>query len=414
VIKQYHGIAALVLLLGLFPAFFLPVLQLVVVVMLIGLGVAFRQFNRSWLKQLLMWHYIVFAQFCVFFFINAAFYPVWESPRMYYRAIALESWSISLVCLVVLVFWLHLQKASDIKRALIVWLPVALTLSFTIATVIYVSGTQGSRVPLFTPNPLAPPFWFLVFAMTSFAWFFEMTRWEKITRFALFLMAGMMAVYGSARLVMLAWEVCGCALAVWFYIQAERKHRPRVLLGIGLSLAVSLIVIVMGDALSGGLLMARMTSFLQVDFTYDSLSQQFLRLQIWTGALSIISDNAWLGIGQVNERIAIQQNIGWEHWFRAHQSYLSYLIAGGMPALISGLLMQSPVLALLSAAKRSALFPAFLGLGVVVTLNCLTDSIFQSGVSVQAFMLTTLLFLRASDVDQPTLAPQKQVSSAAT
>jgi O-antigen ligase len=214
--------------------------------------------------------------------------------------------------------------------------------------------------------------------------------------------------------VMLAWEVCGCALAVWFYIQAERKHRPRVLLGIGLSLAVSLIVIVMGDALSGGLLMARMTSFLQVDFTYDSLSQQFLRLQIWTGALSIISDNAWLGIGQVNERIAIQQNIGWEHWFRAHQSYLSYLIAGGMPALISGLLMQSPVLALLSAAKRSALFPAFLGLGVVVTLNCLTDSIFQSGVSVQAFMLTTLLFLRASDVDQPTLAPQKQVSSAAT
>ena len=383
-----------------------------VLIMLGGLVAAFSRLDRGAVKQLLNWRYVAFAQFCIFFFINAAIYPVWEGPRMHYRAVALETWSVSLFCVLVLAFWLHTQRASDIKRALIIWLPIALTLSFLIATIIYISGTQGSRVPLFTPNPLIPPFWFLVLSMASFSLFFEMTRWGKITRFGLFLMAGMMAVYGSARLVMLAWGLCGCVLAIWFYIQAERKHRPRVLLGIGLSLAVSLIVIVVGDTLAGGLLITRMTSFSQVDFTYDSLSREFLRLQIWTGALSVISDNAWLGIGQVNERIAIQQDIGWERWFRAHQTYLSFLIAGGIPALISGLLMQSPVLAFFSAAKRSTLFPAFLGLGVVVTMNCFTDSIFQSGVSVQVFMLTTLLFLRASDADQPTLAPQKHVSSA--
>ena len=71
-------------------------------------------------------------------------------------------------------------------------------------------------------------------------------------------------------------------------------------------------------------------------------------------------------------------------------------------------------LAFLGRARRSTLFPAFLGLGVVVTMNCLTDSIFQSAVNVQVFMVATLVFLRASDADQPTLAPQKQVSSAAT
>lgn len=204
--------------------------------------------------------------------------------------------------------------------------------------------------------------------------------------------------------------LCGCALAIWFYMLADRKHRLQVLLGIVFGLVVSAAIIVVGDMLAGGLLMTRMTSFSRVDFTYEGLSQEFLRLQIWRGALSVISDNALLGIGQVNERIALQQEMAWERWFRAHQSYLSYLIAGGIPALISGLLMQGSVLAFLSAAKRSSFFPAFLGLGVVVTLNCFTDSVFQSGVGVQAFMLTTLILLRASDADHPTLAPQKQVS----
>ncbi len=30
------------------------------------------------------------------------------------------------------------------------------------------------------------------------------------------------------------------------------------------------------------------------------------------------------------------QEMEWDRWLRAHQTYLSYLIAGGIPALISG------------------------------------------------------------------------------
>ena len=149
----------------------------------------------------------------------------------------------------------------------------------------------------------------------------------------------------------------------------------------------------------GGLLSSRMADFTNVEFTYESISAKFIRLKIWDGALTIIWENLWFGIGQVNERFAIRQELEWERWLYSHQTYLSYLIAGGIPALISGLFMQSPVLAFLKSTRRSTMLPAFLGLGVAVTMNCFTDSIFNSAANVQMFMVATLIFLRASDAD---------------
>jgi len=213
---------------------------------------------------------------------------------------------------------------------------------------------------------------------------------------------------------MLAWVLCGGCLAFWFYFQVAAQFRWRVLLVAGLSIVIGVIGVPIADSVGGGLLAIRMRAFTQIEFTYESISVQFLRLEIWMKTLSIVSDNLWLGVGQVNERLALKQEMEWERWIRAHQTYISYLLAGGIPALISGLVMQSPTLSLLTSAKRPLLFPVFLGLGVVVTLNCFTDSIFQSAVSVQVFMAATLIFLRASDADHPTLQPQNTVSSAAT
>lgn len=410
--KKYYESAAILLMLGLFPALFLPTLQFILLIVLVGLALSFRQLERSSLKQLLNLRYLAFAQFCIFFFINAAIYPVWDNPKVHYRAIALESWSISLFCLIVLALLLNMRKADDVKRGILQWLPVGLSVSFFVASWFYFLGDQGSRVTLFTPSPLTPPFWFLVLATASFGWFFEMSQRHRAWRIAIFFMAGLMAVYGGARLIMLAWVLCGIVLVTWGCMQAERQSRVWILSGAGLIGALCITGIVFVDFLSGGGFLGRMAIFSQVEFSYESISSQFLRAKIWLGALSIIADNGWLGVGQVNERAVISQEMGWDRWLRAHQTYLSYLIAGGIPALISGLIMQSPVLIFLKRTKRSALFPVFLGLGVVVTLNCFTDSIFQSAVSVQVFMVTTLLFLKASDADQPTLAPQKQVSSA--
>ena len=412
--KQYFWLSGLVLLLGLFPALFLLVLQGILLIVLVGLVVSRRHLRQIRLGCFLFWRYAVFAQFFVFFLINAAFYPVWESVREDYKSVALESWSLSLLCLVALACWLCLQKPMEIKQALIEWLPVGLMLSFLIATVVYFTGSQGWRVELFTPNPLVPPFWFLVLTMCSFAWFFEMDRRNQLLRLILFFLAGVMVVYGSARLVMLAWFLCGVFLTIWFYAQTRQEHRLRILLGMALSVIACAAAVMFVDSLSGGLLMRRMIVLFQMSYTYENVAAQFARPRIWVAAISIFSENPLMGVGQVNERIALQQKLDWELWYHAHQTYLSYLIAGGIPALISGLLMQSAVLAFFTSVKRSTLFPVFLGLGVVVTMNCLTDSIFQSAVNVQMFMATTLIFLRASDEDQPTLAPKKQVSPAIT
>lgn len=410
--KTYYGIAAAVILLGLFPSLFLPTLQLILLIVLIGVFASIKRIDRQVLVQLLNWRYLAFAQFCIFFFLNALIYPIWDNPKVHYRAIALESWSVSLFCLLVLALWLSVQKVSEVKHALIQWLPVGLTLAFIIATAFYLREGQGVRVRMFSPSPLVPPFWYLVFTLASFAWFSEMSRAHKVWRVLLIFMTGVMIIYGGARLVMLAWLFCSVLLVIWMFRQALPEYRLRVLFGISLAIAVCVGGVFLADALSSKLLMRRMSVLSQVDFTYEAIRERFLRIQIWTGSLSIISENIWLGVGQVNERAALSTEMGWERWLRAHQTYLSYLIAGGIPALISGVLIQSPVLIFLKRQNRGALFPAFLGLGVVVTLNCLTDSIFQSAVSVQVFMVATLLFLRASDADQPTLAPQKQVSSA--
>lgn len=387
------------LLLGLFPAFHLPTMQVMLVIVLIGLIASYRHLDSAAFKGLWIWRNIVFAQFYIFFLINALIYPVWDSPRMHYRAVEIESWSTGLFSLLASGLWLQAQSPTRVRRALIAWLPVGLTLTFVIASYIYFSGMQGKRITIFTSNALVPPLWFLILTMTSFAWFFEMNRFHKAWRVVLFFLAGLMIVYGGARLVMLAWIVSGLALVAWIYIGTTPQYRTRVLLGAGLIVAVCGFGIVLTDLLAEGRLVARMTYVLHVEWTYDSISARFPRLSIWTGALSVIGDNALLGIGKANERLAINQEMDWEKWFRAHQAYLSYLIAGGIPALFSGLIMQSSALAFVGAGKRAAVFPAFLGLGVVVTMNCFTDSIFQSAVNVQVFMVATLIFLRASDAD---------------
>jgi hypothetical protein len=399
VFKQYYEIAALALLLGLFPAFNLPTMQLMFVIVLIGMAMSFRQLDITSFKRLVIWRNFAFAQFYVFFLINALVYPVWDSPRMHYRAVELESWGTGLFSLLVSALWLQQKDAGRVKHALITWLPVGLTITFAIASYIYFSGIQGKRITIFNSNALVPPLWFLILTMASFVWVFEMSRFHKAWRVALFFMAGLMIVYGGARLVMLAWMVSGLALVVWMYIQASPEYRTRVLLGAGLIVVICGFGIVLTDTLAQGRLVARMAYLLQVDWTYESISARFPRLPIWSGALSVVADYPMFGVGKANERIALNQEMDWEKWFRAHQTYISFLIAGGVLALLSGLIMQSTVLAFLGSKKRAIFFPAFLGFGLVVTMNCFTDSIFQSAVNVQIFMVATLIFLRASDAD---------------
>lgn len=390
-------IVALMLLLGLFPAIFLPILQLMLFIVLYGIVISYKFLDVKFSKLFLRWRYFSFAQFYILFFLNSLLYPVWDSSGEHVRAVALESWSIGLFTLFAAAFWLEMQKPDDLKWGVINWLPLGLILSFGIATIMYVLAGKWSRIAIFTPNPLIPPFWFLVLTMASFSWFFEMKYKQKLLRVVIFFMAGVMAVYGGARLAILAWTLCGVILSIWFYIQAEKEEKNIFLIGTCLSAIICIGGVLAADFFVGGLLVYRLEGLFNANFSFENLIIQFPRLKIWSGAMSIVVENFWNGIGSVNEQFAIGRELNWELWYRAHQTYLSYIIAGGVTALISGLIMQSSVMIFMLRKNRTKFFPAFLGLGFVVTLNCFTDSVFQSAVAVHAFMVITLIFLRVSD-----------------
>ena len=396
---MYNNKTTVVLLLSLFPTFHLLTLQMMLFAMFLELVRPYQRWRLETLNELLEWRHIAFLQFFLVFLFNAAFYPVWDSPRFNNRFIFIESWSISLVALIVLAVWLKQQKAEEVKRALIQFIPIGLTVCFAISSAIYFSEIEVDHIPLFTDNTLMLPFWFLVLTMSSFSWFFEMKFRTQVWRVFLFLMAGVMAWYGSARLVLIAWFFCGVFLTVWLASQTDGIQRLRMLSGAVILFLLFASLIIFLDYLAGGAFASRFLLLLQTD-TYDNVvSSHGTRVSLWRASLSIISENTLSGVGQVNERIALNQELSRELWFRAHQSYLSFLIAGGLFGLLSGLIMQSPALIFLSRARRFALFPAFLGFGIVVTLNCFTDSIFQSAVAVQAYMVGVLTFLRASDFE---------------
>jgi hypothetical protein len=395
--KKFNGITAISLLLGLFPAFHLPTMQLMLVIVLIDLVASFRRLDYGALSGLCVWRNLCFAQFFLIFLINSVAYPVWDSSRMYYRSADLEAWGLGFLCLIVLGLWLNEQSPKSVRCALILALPIGLTVSFTVASFIYFSGMQGSRIHIFTPNALGPPMWFLVLTMTSFVWFFEMNRWHKLLRILLFFMAGMMIVYAGARLVSIAWIICSLVLILLMYLHTVTEYRIRALWGTGFVVAIfacSIWLFVMSEQT---VLASRLLHSGQFEWTYENFRARFIRMKIWSGAWSVIADYPILGVGKANEHVALNQAIGWENGFKAHQTYLSYLIAGGVFTLLSGLIMQSSALAFIGSKNRAVFFPAFLGLGVVITLNTFTDSIFQMGSNVQFFMVATLIFLRTSD-----------------
>ncbi len=101
-----------------------------------------------------------------------------------------------------------------------------------------------------------------------------------------------MAIYGGARLVMLAWLLCG---VLWLSgcCTARRKHRLRVLLGVALRCRL-VVADFVADALSSGFDAAH-DLFLRWISPMRHQSQ-FLRFQIWAGHFSIISENVWLGL----------------------------------------------------------------------------------------------------------------------
>ena len=382
-------------LLGLFPAVFLLGLQVMHLAMIAWLFLNYKLVSFARAKANVSWTHIAIWQFLVIFALNAIWFAPLPGTPSHFQAVAIETSLLTLLASMTLLFFLSLQAPEKLKAALIKWLPIGLLVTFVGATFLYMSNAQGQRIKMATPNELTPSLWFLILTTVSFTWWPSMSKGQKILRTVLFLMAGLMALYSAARLVMLAWALIGILLTLYSICAVPQIKRHRAIL-IGSGLAVlTYVCLILVDNSTGGYMQARFRIIFGGDLSYDALFERMIRLRLWSAAWSVIQDAGFWGQGQINERILLQNEMETGRWLRAHQTYLSYLIAGGIPALISGLILQAPTLQFLRRKVIATAFPLFLGLGLVITLNSLTDSVMQSGVSVQIYMVILFFFVHA-------------------
>lgn len=125
-----------------------------------------------------------------------------------------------------LTLWVQIHTPAQIKQAILRGLPAGLLVSFAVVKGFSLSSPSQKLITIFTPNALVPPLWFLIRTVLSFCWFGQMSQGAKLLRLAQFAMAGLMALYGSARLVLMAGANAGLLLDfyVWRISQGWRRR----------------------------------------------------------------------------------------------------------------------------------------------------------------------------------------------
>ncbi|MGH1354031.1 MAG: hypothetical protein ACRBBS_02975 [Thalassovita sp.] len=65
--------------------------------------------------------------------------------------------------------------------------------------------------------------WFLSLTLISFCWFHDLSRNDKVIRFALLALAGLMATYSGGRMILLLWLLSGAALGVYLLLTRPKQ-----------------------------------------------------------------------------------------------------------------------------------------------------------------------------------------------
>lgn len=68
-------------------------------------------------------------------------------------------------------------------------------------------------------------------------------------------------------------------------------------------------------------------------------NSEAIRLALWVNAIEAIKERPFIGYGVTNERAVITERAGVESKFASHNQYLSWLLWGGIPTLLSGLVL---------------------------------------------------------------------------
>jgi hypothetical protein len=392
--RLQHGLdVAIALCLGLIPSFHLLALQLAMVFVLISALLRGRQIFTN--LPHFGWPHVMLLQFILYFLLNTWLYPSLEGNLPHLRRVAFESYGMTLLGFAVI--WVYLGRGHDVMASFQSWAPVGLFLSFCVMSY-FVFGPQGTRARAFSTNALVPPMWYLVLTLICFCDFNAMAYRVKLMRIALLGTAAVMCLYSGGRMILLIWLLCTIILAA-HVLRSQRQGTSSfkdIALVFG-ALVVGLFVLYVFDAVSGWTLAIRFAYTFEKLWENGLTSETFYRIEIWSAALEVIKQSLPFGSGHVNERLLIHGIITRDWWFAAHQTYLSYLIAGGWIALASGIIFQCAGCQLF---HRGTL-PAALGIVLVPALNGLTDSVFQSFFAVQLYMLLLLFILHGQNRGVP-------------
>ena len=390
--------AGIIVCFGLIPSFHLAALQMLTLLMLVHVVLcgrfAFARPANVGIAHLFL------AQFIIISALNAYAFTSLEGNLRHFRSVALESYAVTAVGTVLALVFVHRQR--DLKALIIRWLPVGLILSF-VTMCVFFFAVQGNRAQAFSPNALLPPIWFTALTFASFCWFHDLSRPHKILRLGLLALAAIMGLMSGGRMILLIW-IFGSALLLAGLVLTRPNRRPLrdlalLVPGFGIALAGLLTL----DALTGGTVAMRAMHTVNSFRDFGLSKQGFFRLELWHAALQIIEQTWPWGAGIVNEKYLLYQLVERDWWYRAHQTYLSYAIGGGVIGVVSGLMLQVACLGLLKgAASRRAFWPATLGLFAVPALNGLTESVFQSYLNVQVYVLFCIVFFQASYTEQAT------------
>lgn len=378
--------AAVCLCLGLLPSVHITALNTATLLILAAVLLDWRKIT---VRLQLSWPHWLLLTFILYSIFNTLVYESLSGNREHFYWVALETWSITLVAFFSTVFFSH-ERA--LKPALISWLPIGLVFSFFIMSAFFFSGVEGHRPDAFSTSALYPPMWFLILTGVSFCWFDTMSNVQKLFRFVLLGLAGVMTIYAGARLILIAWVLMSIYLLYFTTANYSKLSGPRRFALTLLGVCIALIITSGLDILFNGAwaLTYRFTGFLQATIQQDT---DFLRLQLWAESWRWITQQPWLGYGQINERLLLSDVGSDDRWYRAHQTYLSFWLGGGVIGLFFGLLFQLSALALVWPHFTRALAPAAISLLGVTILNGMTDSIFQSFITLQIYMLLVLLLV---------------------
>ncbi len=251
---------------------------------------------------------------------------------------------------------------------------------------------QVCRVKAFNRNPLYPPIWMTAIALALFGRLLAGRRRDLAFLYLLvFLCVLSASAFGGARTILLIQLIMFPMAAVLLGGSGRWRH----LLGIGAAIVAGLGAALLLDMATGCDFGSRMGQLVEIAQTADlsrSSQAELGRFETWKHAISVMPEYWLHGRGFENERYIVIEEFG-SSIHHLHNLYLSWLMGGGLSALISGLVfLFGPPLYLLWRYGLRAAWPV-IAIVAVIALNGMTTVLFYRGIIVATYMVTfTALF----------------------